>query len=155
MTTVLEASGSALAYLAAHNVATLATCGPAGPWAAAVFYVNEDFTLYFLSAPTTRHSADIAHDARVAATIQEDYARWQDIKGIQLEGRAVRLAGAAAAEAYAHYAAKFPFTMAGTAAEVLARALAKVAWYRLDPVHLYFIDNAQGFGHREEIPLAR
>jgi hypothetical protein len=35
----------ALSYLEAHNVATLATNGPEGPWAAAVFYANTGFTL--------------------------------------------------------------------------------------------------------------
>jgi len=147
------AAERALAYLAAHNVATLATSDAEGPWAAAVFYVNDGYTLYFLSAPTTRHARHLAADSRVALTVQEDYARWQDIKGVQLEGRVTRLAGAEAEAAYARYAAKFPFTNAGAAAEVLARALAKIAWYRLAPARLYFIDNSLGFGHRDELNL--
>ena len=36
----------ALAYLAAHNVMTLATTGPEGPCAAAVFYASREFDLY-------------------------------------------------------------------------------------------------------------
>ncbi len=63
----------ALAYLRDHNVMTLATIGAQGLWAAAVFYVNDGFTLYFLSAPTSRHSLNIESQSTVAATIQEDY----------------------------------------------------------------------------------
>ncbi|MCP4360184.1 MAG: pyridoxamine 5'-phosphate oxidase, partial [Chloroflexi bacterium] len=70
-----------LAYLRDHNVMTLATNGPEGLWAAAVFYVNVDFRLYFLSSPTTRHSLNIAARPAVAATIQEDYGDWLAIKG--------------------------------------------------------------------------
>jgi hypothetical protein len=28
-----------------------------------------------------------------------------------------------------------------------------LAGYRLEPTRVYFIDNARGFGHRDEIPL--
>ena len=35
-------------------VMTLATGGDQGPWAAALFYVHEGFTLYFLSSPAIR-----------------------------------------------------------------------------------------------------
>ena len=31
----------------------------------------------------------------------------------------------------------------------------KVRWYQLAPVRLYFVDNAAGFGHRDEIDLGR
>ena len=40
-----------LCYLRDHHVATLATSGDQGPWAAAVFYANRGSTIYFLSAP--------------------------------------------------------------------------------------------------------
>ena len=29
-------------YLGGHHVMTLATCGPEGPWAAAVFYASDE-----------------------------------------------------------------------------------------------------------------
>jgi uncharacterized protein YhbP (UPF0306 family) len=135
----------ALRYLQAHNVATLATTGAEGPWAAAVFYAHTGFTLYFLSSPTSRHGSNIGDGAEVAATIQEDYSDWREIKGIQLEGRAKRLEGAERAEAEARFGAKFP--------RLIARALRLVAWYELEPTRLYFVDNSRGFGHRDEIPL--
>jgi uncharacterized protein YhbP (UPF0306 family) len=76
----------ALAYLANHQVMTLATTGPRGVWAAAVFYVNDGFDLIFLSAGHTRHAQNMTAVPHIAATIQEDYRDWQQIQGIQLEG---------------------------------------------------------------------
>ena len=86
-----DAKQLALAYLANHQVMTLATSGPQGLWAAAVFYASEGFTLTFLSAAHTRHAQNITAVPHVAATIQEDYRDWQKIQGIQLEGSVVLL----------------------------------------------------------------
>lgn len=141
-------------YLAGHHVATLATCGGDGPWAAAVFYASDGASLIFLSAPTTRHCRNLAEDSRCAATIQEDYREWPQIKGIQLEGRVIELQGEAAKRAQQIYGAKFP--VLGPLAQVppaIVKALAKVNWYRLVPERFHFIDNSQGFGHRDDIPL--
>ena len=73
-----------LEQLAEHHVLTLATAGPEGPWAAAVFYAHDGLTLYFLSSPNSRHSLNIADGAEVAATIQRDYDDWPGIHGLQL-----------------------------------------------------------------------
>jgi len=119
-----------------------------------VFYANTGFTLYFLSSPTSRHGRNIGSCGEVAATIQEDYSDWREIKGIQLEGQAKRLAGAERSQAQARFGVKFPVVAnPALALAEIARALSLVAWYRLEPTRVYFIDNARGFGHREEIPL--
>jgi len=142
------------AYLGAHHVMTLATAGDEGPWAAAVFYVHQGWALYFLSAAASRHCRNIAHNPRVAATIQEDYTQWRQIKGIQLEGSAARLSGEEQARAQDLYGAKFPLLRdaAGLPAEIAA-ALAKISWYRIAPERAWFIDNSVAFGHRDEIDL--
>jgi len=142
-------------YLAAHHVMTLATQGPDGPWASAVFYAHEGSSLIFLSSPATRHCRNLALDARCAATIQEDYDDWAQIKGIQLEGRVIELRGDEEQRAQALYSVKFPIV--GPRAKVppaIVKALAKVRWYRLVPERCHFIDNSQGFGHRDEIDLS-
>ncbi len=141
-----------LAYLQNHNVMTLATTGPKGLWAAAVFYVNDDFTLYFLSAPATRHSRNIAAHPGVAATVQEDYKDWPDIKGVQLEGQAQQIEGAERAAAIARYGLKFPIIKNLTQAPAeIAKAMSKIAWYKVVPERLYFIDNSLGLGRRDEV----
>lgn len=151
-----SAREKALAYLAAHNVMTLATYGPGGPWSAAVFYASEEFTLYFVSSPGSRHARDLARDARVAAAIHEDYRDWRAIQGIQLAGTVERLEGERREAALACYRGKFGFLGQPVAAlaPVLA-ALGKAACYRLAPTELHWIDNAAGFGARTPVHLSR
>jgi uncharacterized protein YhbP (UPF0306 family) len=141
----------ALHYLQTHQVMTLATVGPAGVWATAVFYACLNFNLFFLSADHTRHVQNFYYQEKIAATIQEDYRDWPAIKGIQLEGIVKKLQGAEQLKAIAQYTKKFPFLE--NANPQIAAALAKVNWYQLTPAHLYFIDNSKGFGHRIEIKL--
>lgn len=140
-----------LDYLRRHQVMTLATRSADHVWAAAVFYVNYNFTLYFLSAEHTRHAQDIETNPWAAATVQEDYATWQEIKGIQLEGSVRRLECEERKRAIALYGEKYPFVNQVTGE--IAAAFARVNWYQIDPVRLYFIDNSKGFGHRDEVPL--
>jgi uncharacterized protein len=146
---------NALAYLHDHNVMTLATTGPQGLWAAAVFYVNDGFTLNFLSAPSSRHSLNIEAQPTVSATIQEDYKDWREIKGIQLAGEASRIEGSEQAVAIARYGLKFPIVgnLASAPTEIV-KALSRIVWYKVVLTRLYFIDNTLGLGHRDEVPLA-
>lgn len=143
-----------LAYLETHRVVTLATEADGNLWAAAVFYVSDGFTLYFLSAPTSRHCVNLAANPRVAATIQEDYADWMEIKGVQLEGIASQLSGDEELLARQRYAEKFPLVgQLARAPQAIVRAMAKVRWYRLVPQRLFFVDNAAGFGARAEVKI--
>lgn len=139
----------ALAYLAAHNVMTLATHSV---WAAAVFYASEGFDLYFVSSPSSRHARDLARDPRVAAAIHEDYRDWRAIQGIQLCGTAERLEGAARDAALACYRQKFSFLKMET---TLLELLGKTACYRVTPAEMHFVDNAAGFGRRTRVHLSR
>jgi len=151
-----EARDRALRYLHSHHVVTLATAvaGSAFPWASAVFYVNDGFTLYFLSSPTSRHCLNLSENAHVAATIQEDYDDWPKIKGVQLEGLANEISGDEERTARKLYGEKFPIIgKLGQAPAVIVKAMAKVRWYKMVPSRLYFIDNSAGFGHRDEIAL--
>jgi uncharacterized protein len=142
--------GVSIKYLSGHNVLNLATSGPGGIWGAAVFYASEEFTVYFLSSPESRHSVNLAANPRVACTIQEDYRDWHEIRGIQLEGTATMISGVEQARAIALYASKFPLiaNLADRPAEIAA-ALRQISWYRVDPSRVFFLDNSLGFGHRE------
>lgn len=143
-----------LTYLQSHHVMTLATDGPLGLWAAAVFYADDEFTLTFLSSPTSRHSQNIEATGRVAATIQDETQDWRAIKGIQLEGRAKRLSGEEQLAALIRYGRKFPLVASlATAPVEIAQAMSRIAWYKVTPDRLFFVDNSRGFGHRDEVSL--
>ncbi|MDR7481128.1 MAG: pyridoxamine 5'-phosphate oxidase family protein [Armatimonadota bacterium] len=146
-----------LRYLETHNTLTLATVGPQGPWAAALFYVNDGLVLYWLSDPHARHSQNLASCPQVAVAIHEDYRDWQRIQGLQMEGTATPVGRPTDAEGpMRRYAAKYPFLGDWRAPPAaLARALEIVHVYRFVPARVLFIDNTRGFGHREELqPLA-
>lgn len=146
-----------LDYLASHNTMTLATCDGDVPWAATVFYASDDLRLYFFSSPESRHCQNLAANARVAVTIQEDYKDWRLIKGIQLEGN-IEWGDSVIdkAKAIAIYARKYPAVIklfTDPANGVYHRAFLKVKFYCVVPERLFFIDNEQGFGKRQELPI--
>ena len=102
-----------LKYLQEHYTMTVATTGSEAPWAAAVFYANDGFTLYFLSDPESRHSKNIARNPVVSITVNEDYHDWRKIRGIQMEGQAELVdSEEELAKAVAAYVAKYSFTAA-------------------------------------------
>ena len=130
---------------------TLATSGPDGPWAAAVFYANDGFNLYFISSPASRHVRNFTSHA-AAATVHEDYHDWREIKGIQLEGTVEQVSGAEEVSARKLYGRKFPLVAdLASAPLAIAAAFAKVRWYRLAAVRAYFVDNSAGLGHRDQV----
>ena len=71
-----EAKKRALEYLCTQHVLTLATHGKGGVWSAALYYVNVDFKLIFLSAPSTRHVKNLVGNSHVAVSINENNIEW-------------------------------------------------------------------------------
>ena len=146
-----------LSYLEVHNTMTLGTCLGDVPWAATVFYASDDLHLYFFSVPDSRHCQNLAANPRVAVTVQEDYHDWQKIKGIQLEGTAILVDSIIEkAKAMAVYARKYPEVIklfTNPASGLFYKAFLKVKFYCVIPEKLFFIDNEQGFGKRQELAI--
>jgi len=154
-----ELKRQVLDYLQSHNTMTLATCAGDSPWAATVFYASEDLQLYFFSSPDARHSLNLAANASVAVTIQEDYKDWRVIKGIQLEGKVMPVDGVIEkAKAMAVYARKYADVIklfTDPSSGIFHKAFLKVKFYRVTPEKIFFIDNEQGFGKRQELELSQ
>ena len=154
---------------------TIATSRDNVPWAAAIFYANDGFTLYYLSDPDTRHSADIAKVSTVAVTINEDYDDYRKVKGIQMEGKAELVSQEAelaqATKVYVNkypYAAPYlklmmtPFPRVISLLEKFVHKLPGVPdfttpfpaqFYKIVPTKVYWIDNEKSFGERQEVVL--
>ena len=154
---------------------TIATAKGESPWAAAIFYANDGFTLYFLSDPKSLHSKNISENPIVAATINEDYHDWRKIKGIQMEGKAELIANEEEmTEAVATYVNKYSFTAAylkiisspfPKITGYLDKLLSKLPlipglpttfnarFYKMTPTKVRFIDNEKNFAHHEEFLL--
>ena len=137
------------AFLDAHHMLTLATVGAQGePQAADLYYaMAEGMQMCFISASSSRHSANIGRDGRVACTIHAVSTRWRDIRGIQLEGTCARMTALEEACAWSHYIARFPFVISDS---LLRAALDGVTIYRITPCWLRWIDNSIGLGHKVE-----
>ena len=164
-----------LKYLEEHYTRTIATAKGGVPWAASVFYANDEFILYFLSDPDSRHSKDIEENSFVAVTVNEDYHDWRQIKGVQIEGKAeLVVTEEEVARATVAYVAKYPFTavylkLMSTPFPKVVKYLDKFLsrlpsapsfattvnhrFYKVTPAKVRFIDNAKSFGHNEEFTL--
>ena len=146
-----------LSYLEGHNTMTLGTCSGDVPWTATVFYASEDLRLYFFSVPDSRHCQNLAANPRVAVTVQEDYHDWRKIKGIQLEGTVILVDSITEkAKAMMVYARKYPEVIklfTNPASGLFYKAFLKVKFYCVVPQKLFFIDNEQGFGKRQELAI--
>ncbi|MBI3913053.1 MAG: pyridoxamine 5'-phosphate oxidase family protein [Chloroflexi bacterium] len=146
-TTESQSRARIIAYLENHNTLTLATEREGKPFACSLFYVNDGWTIYFVSDTKTRHAQNIAANPRVAATVHEDYRDWRVIQGAQLEGECAQANVIESAKALVLYAQKFPFV------KDLGAAMAKVHFYKITPHWVRFVDNTRGFGFKEEIEL--
>ncbi|HEV8344331.1 MAG TPA: pyridoxamine 5'-phosphate oxidase family protein [Candidatus Binatia bacterium] len=150
-----ELKQQVMSYMKSHNTMTLNTCQADIPWAATVFYASAGLRLYFFSAPDSRHCQNLSVNPRVSVTIQEDYGDWRKIKGIQLEGKVIAIDSLMdKGKAMVIYARKYPEIMkvfTDPASGAFYRAFLKVKFYCVIPERLFYIDNEQGFGKRQEL----
>jgi hypothetical protein len=146
--------------LAAHATMTLATTGPDGPWASAVFYAADAaFHLYFVTDLRTRHGANLLREGRAAAAIQADISDWYAIRGLQLEGRVHELSEAERATGLEVYLNRFPEVRRlaeaphGEDERKIGERLARIPLWRLAPTRIRVLDNREGFGWKDELAL--
>jgi uncharacterized protein YhbP (UPF0306 family) len=144
-----------LSFLDAHHVLSLATIGPDGPHAANLFYARDGFALVWVSDRASRHSRHVEEGAAVAATVAPDYSDFKAARGVQIVGRARRLADAAArAQARRCLEARYPFLrMSAETPAAVREAYAAADFYRLEPVRMVMIDNSRGFAAKETLEL--
>lgn len=147
-------------FVTSHNTLTLATSGPSGPWASAVFYaVDEDLTFYFKSSPSTRHGQNLADNPMAAATIQDDGQDWASIQGVQMSGTCSLTDIDTAPHIDDLYRQKFTFLNDESLADdppdlqLIAKRFNDTPWYTLQPDKIRLIDNATEFAHKIELSL--
>lgn len=138
------------------NVMSIATYANNCPWASSVFFVaDESYSLYFVSADSSRHSQNISANSKVAATVKKDHNDWLRIRGLQIEGRVS--ISPDRERLLLLYRNKFPrlaqlIDHAASDQEKLIRDRLKSSnFYQLKPVNIRLIDNSVGFGSRMEM----
>lgn len=138
-------------FLAAHSTLTLATMsGDGWPLAASLFFAaSADLKVYWVSGAKSRHSLALSAHPRVAVTVHNAVWSWTEIAGVQMEGEArVLSAGSEWQAAWELYLAKFPFVKPEFEAEI-----SRSNFYCFTPDWVRLIDNARGFGYKEEFRL--
>lgn len=138
-----------LTFLQAHRALTLAYQDAQGVAACALWYaVNEQLTLYFMSALSTRHGTALAQGGEVAFTVHKDEQPWQEIQGVQGRGACTLVSPTAREAVWALYQQRFPFV--AQAPPEIERALQQAPLWQITPHWLRLIDNRRGFGFKEE-----
>ena len=143
-------------FLEAHHVMSLATAGESGAHVVSLMYARIGFALCWMSDPATSHSRHLEREPRVSATIAPDYADFRAIRGLQIAGRAARIAAASEADEARELLERRYAFLAGIAAgpPQLREAFDRASFYRLEPERITLIDNSRGFGHKETLTLA-
>jgi uncharacterized protein len=138
------------AFLDAHHVMSLATCGAHGPHAANLLYARDGFVLVWVSAPRTRHSAELEANPHVSATVAPDTCDFDLIRGLQVSGDAHRIVEASERHlARALLEARYPSLQSLFEGSPIRQAYNSAELYRLVPRRMVIIDNKHGFGHKD------
>jgi uncharacterized protein YhbP (UPF0306 family) len=132
--------GPVLDYLHSHNTFTLATASSAGiPRAATFLYVNEGPSLFFWTRTSTIIARHIEQNPLVSFTIDEYTSDLSQTRGIQGTGECrPLLSGEQIARVADLFGQKFPNLSPG--------ATMSIAFYRITPTELQFIDNTGSGG---------
>ena len=152
---ILDLRSRVADFLASLTTITLATVDQHGePCAAAVYFAHdENLNLYFLSAKSTVHSANLLAHPHVAGTVYEEHQEWRSLRGLQLKGVAAPVEFLELPHAAAVYTKKYPFVSLatrGSPAELL-KAMASATLWKLTPIWIRMTDNSRGFGFKEEL----
>lgn len=147
-------------FIKEQNTVTLATARLEIPWAAAVYYVNREFTLYFFSDPASRHIGESLKSGQASAAISVPASTWQEIQGVQASGIVSSIPpGLESIKVLRAYLKKYPFTREffDSNQDLNLPAIMdrfKVRLYRFQPSLLYYLDNRIRFGFRGRVELS-
>ena len=129
---------------------TLATIRPDGyPQATTISYVNDGLTIYAAVGLGSQKASNIQANSKVSGTINLDYARWSDIRGLSFGASASFVEGTEAmAEIGDKILRKFPEAKA-FALEASAPPWPGLLFLRIEPQVISLLDYSAGFGHTE------
>ena len=147
-----------ISFMDSSTTMTLACSLDDEPWSVPVYYARRAFDLIFFSSRESLHSQIFSQSTRAAASIFGDCNKWQDIKGLQMNGT-VRLltklsdiTRAASAYFKRHpFARDFFFEFNVDLTELSKKT--KVALYVFGIKSIHYLDNSYGFGTRWKIAI--
>lgn len=127
-------------FIRRHHVMTLATVGGEGKaYCSNIFYsyITSGNKFVFTTETRTRHGAEMAENAEVAASVVLETRNVGKVQGLQIAGR-VRLAeGEELRDARKSYLLRFPYAV-----------VAELTLWVLEPSFMKLTDNRLGFGKK-------
>ena len=146
------------AFLDAQSIVTVSVSGQDGLWSAPVLYATGSaLNLYFLSAPSSRHTSDCTKARHVSAAVYADYrGRWQSICGVQMQASLSPVNEKEITAVETLYFRRFPEVKqvidnpSDEEEKKIGSAFAKSRFYTLTPKQVRFIDNSRGFASRND-----
>jgi CRP-like cAMP-binding protein/nitroimidazol reductase NimA-like FMN-containing flavoprotein (pyridoxamine 5'-phosphate oxidase superfamily) len=140
----LELPEHVLEFIQTHSTLTLATASAAAvPHASAYLYVNDGPALYLWTRPETTTAQHLEQNPTVAFTIGDDVADPRQARGVQGTGEcAVLLNGTEIARVAHLFGQRFPELSPGNTLSI--------AFYRISPSSLEFVDNTSKGGRPPE-----
>lgn len=123
--------------------------------ATSLMYANDGLTIFWVSAPDSRHSCELTGNPRVAATIARDYTDFAEIEGLQIKGTAHPVDNLKdRLKAIQLLSKRYAFLKSFLGdSGALVKHMSKATVYRLDPTEITLIDNKKGFGHKEQFVI--
>jgi general stress protein 26 len=119
------------------------------PQATTVSYVNDGLTLYFGTSTRSQKASNLAHNNKVSLTINAPYRFWKDITGLSMTGNASLVTDA---EEF-RKVGKLLYDKFPQIPEFARSDNEEVAFFRVDPVFVSYMDYRKGIGHTEQFPL--
>ncbi len=150
---------SAVAVAGSGKVMTIATCSCKGPWSAPVYYVFKKKVFYFFSNSRSRHIIDAViqiekseNNIMAGVSIFSDSSCFDDIKGLQMNGRIERvLKQREAVAAAGDYIKKFKMDIGKKDALQFIIQHFHASFYKFIPEIVYYMDNRIKFGLSKKI----
>lgn len=129
-------------YIESHSVCSIAVSDGDSPGAHSVYYVSNGFNIYFGSDPASQKIHILRTNPAISLTIDEHYADWKRIKGIQLFGRANLSDETNASLLQKMFSKKFPHI------NDIGGIPNHHVFVEVVPEKIYFLDFSKNFGHK-------
>ena len=135
-----------LSILEGANDMTIATVREDGyPHATTVSYVSDGFAIYFGCAAESQKAMNIARSDKVSLTVNMPYSSWEEIRGVSIGGRAVRVTDPNEIDRVGQLMLrKFP-----QIAQYAPTRVEGIILFRITPEIISVLDYRKGFGHTD------
>jgi len=134
----------------AANDMTISTVREDGyPQATTVSYVNDGLAIYFGCAAEAQKAKNIARSNKVSLAINPPYARWDEIRGLSIGGKAERVSDPKEIDRVGQLMfRKFP-----QIARYAPMEMGELVLFRITPEIVSLLDYRKGFGHTDLVKI--